>query len=375
MFLFERIVGVSAYLVILLVFCNGISVSNGNNAKRWLLSYAFVLALLGFFYVPYYTADLVRLTEYMNSWANMNVYELIDACANTTSPVYLAYFWLIGQFRVDGLLPAITAFLGYSLIFSCAWDYSRRCECGNKGLAYAIAFLMGTTLFMGLISGIRNSLANALVFYAWYGEFYKGSKFILSLPLYIVAALLHPAAVVLVALRFIFFLFQRESQVYKRLLNGVLGIALLMFFFAYGEGFTSVVTQKGLSYLDGDHYSYVWEQLISTIQVVVVLIATTFAYRGDGLNNSEKNTRLMLSFMLVALAIAFFANFTIFVRYSQFVLMWGLVPIMKVLGFELKQPMKSRRFNQVLIFATIVLLVLSCTRGSLCSYKFFELLG
>ena len=375
MFLFERIVGVATYSIIMIIACNGIGVSKERRSKYALIAYACMIGFLGLIYVPYETADLSRLLQYMHSWAYMDFETMIEACRNTTSPVYLLYFWIVGQFHIDGLLPAITAFLGYSLIFSCIWDYSQRNNCSNKQLALVVAFLMSTTLFMGFISGIRNSLATSLVFYAWYSEMYRNRSVLLVAPIYVIAALLHPAAIILIAYRLVLYFFQSESPMYKRLFNGFFGIVILVAFLIYGDPYMSVIAEKGSSYLSGIHYSYVWEQLISAVEVIVVGVAVKRAYRVLKTSPVDKSLLIMLISLLVLMVAAFFINYTIFIRFSQFLLLWGLLPIIRVLKEEESLPKSKKKFSQMFVVVTILLLVLSCSRGSLCSYKFFEIMG
>ena len=76
--LIERLCGVSAYVLGLIVICNAIYVSKRASVKRCLVLYALYLTVLAFFYVPGDSADLTRLLVHMHDWSYLDFPDLIS---------------------------------------------------------------------------------------------------------------------------------------------------------------------------------------------------------------------------------------------------------------------------------------------------------
>ena len=159
----ERLCGVLLYVLVSLIVCNGIYIGKAS-IKRWLIGASLVFGLLGYLYIPGANADLTRLLEYMHHYASMSPSDVIEFASHTSTPVYILYFWLIGQFGNDALLPGITTLFGHLLILSCYWDYAEIKGCDREYVAWGIGLFLVSGAFIDLASGIRNELAFAIVF-------------------------------------------------------------------------------------------------------------------------------------------------------------------------------------------------------------------
>ena len=372
--LIERLCGVGLYCLVLLVVCNGITVSKPTSVKRWLLFYAVVLAAMGFFFVPSSSTDLARLTAYMHDWSDQGISWLVDKCASSSTPAYIVYFWLVGQLHVDGLLPAITALIFYGLVFSCYWDFASRDSIPNKAVALGLFAFMSLGTFLQVISGIRSYLGFVLVFRAIYTEWFKGRRLVFNLPLYILAGTMHSASLVLVVARFLFLVFQKTNGRYGRFTAVVLA-GLGVFLFAWvGGDYLAAAVNKANNYITGEAYSYVWETFIHLITVLCA-IASLRACKAvrdgsPGLHNAWFFTAA--TFIVSTCFLPF--DYSIFLRFTTvgalfvpLLAMSALKPCAKDVSLTNEQ----MGYRRLMISLCIIALLLACARGDLSAYKFF----
>lgn len=371
--LVERLCGVSLYALVLVVICNGISVSKSVSIKRWLMAYAVILAVMGFVYVPAETADLSRLTVFMHDWSSRGVDWLVQRLQVSETPSYLAYFWIIGQFGIDGLLPGISALLFYLLVFSCYWDYAIRNEIHPKQSAKCIALFMSLGIFLQVISGIRTYLAFALVFRATYTEWFKGRGVFFNLPYYAIALTMHSAAVVLIVLRFVFLLFQQSKGRYDRLATLVMVAVLGSILFRFGNAYVLSMFEHAEVYIENDVYGYLWEALTHLI-ITVFAVYTMWRFLRLGLygqNPALDNSFRFLAVLILLVIIFFPIDYSIFHRFSTAASLYLFFPCVGLLNYPDSSATKG--YQSVLWVIIGVLLFLSCARGDLSGYKFFKL--
>ena len=113
---------------------------------------------MGFFYVPSPGADLYRLLQYMHGYARLSLSEIFLKMQNDASPLSILYYFIIGKFNVDGLLPAVSAFITYSNIFYVFKQHIKNNEdIDRKNVALTLFFIMSTGFFIHAISNIRYS--------------------------------------------------------------------------------------------------------------------------------------------------------------------------------------------------------------------------
>lgn len=369
--LVERLLGVGLYALLLIVFCNAIYVGKEGSSRKWLILYAVCLAVMGFFYVPAESADLFRLTTYMNSWSDLGFADVLERGFERSLPTYYAYFWLVGQAGVDGLLPAISALLFYLLTFSCFWDYQNRTGTANSSLALSLALFMSLGTFLQAISGIRSYLAFAMIFRAFYTECFRNRFPLLNLPYYLLAIGMHPAAVALVIIRLVFFLFQRAESNGARLVAMIAAFGGIAVFVTLGSSFIDAMADKVESYLDGGAYSYFWETLIHLIWIAFALY--TFSKSRDlvGAHAGALANVRRFTILLVAISIVFLPfEYAIYLRFSA--LAAAFLPFLSMYVLDGESRLQDRRYRQTLIACGFVILLLASMRGDLSAYKFLE---
>ena len=117
MFIIERIFGISAYMLVLLLVCFLLSKTN-MPCKSALRFYLFCLSVMAFFYKPYITADLYRIFEQMEYFSSMDFDRFwSDFVLNSSTPLSRLLYWFFGKTGCNKLLPVFSACFCYSLIF------------------------------------------------------------------------------------------------------------------------------------------------------------------------------------------------------------------------------------------------------------------
>ena len=368
--LIERLCGVGLYCLALLFVCNGITVSKPTSIKKWLVFYAVVLAAMGFFFVPSATTDLSRLTLFMHEWSAQSLSWLADRCASSTTPTYIAYFWLIGQFHVDGLLPAITALIYYLLLFSCYWDYAKRYGCSNSSIAVGVALLMSLGSFIQVVRGIRSFLAFALVIRAVYTECAMGRGILWNIPLYALAFTLHPAAIALGVVRLVHLAFRKKGEKGGRIGSLALTVVMVVLLVMTGSTFIEGMLDKSTSYLTGSVYSYFWEYLLHIVQMTFV-VYSLFKYRKikEEMDEGAKEIWRFVAILSAVVVVSLPLDYSIFTRYASvagMLVSFVSVSLMNRLGEQ-----ESHAYRRETCVIVAIILLLACSRGDLFAYKFF----
>lgn len=371
MYLVERIAGGAVYLVILLIVCNGIYVSKKNSVKKWLIAYAFLLGILGYIYIPPETADLTRLMDSYHAWSLLSFDELIARCSTSSTPAQIVYFWIVGQTGLDGALPGVSGFLYHVLIFSCVWDYARRKDIPQPHIAVAVVFIMSFGSFLQVISSIRSYLAFAVIARCMYREIMCDRPIVLSVPGYLFACLMHPAALALTIIRLLLLVFQRGGGALRKF--GILlfiGVAAA-FASRFGVQYIDSMLDKASGYVGGGVYAYVWEYLIHGILLAAIagtLHTGKSLFAGD---LSDRNLAFCAGTTAALSALFIPIEYGIFLRFSGFSACLLAPLIMRLL--KKKDEEGNSNYRNWLVVSICLMLFLACARGDLSGYKFMVL--
>ena len=384
MFLFERLFALAIYVLILLIVCFFLSQRN-SNYKRIFFVYTLLLATMGFFYVPYETADLYRIYELLKDfsrydWDKFLYYELAGDLLKVDS----IYYWLIaktGEFR---LLPAINAILCYSCIFYIISHTAERYNISRKNIAIATFFFMSIGTYMGSIAGIRSMLGVSLMSFCFFRESIEKKFKWWHIPIYLFAVFVHHFVFVLMVGRLIVPILTRKMSVVKKMgyliFVGILGLIAIMLFRSYiGE-----IINKGKEYIEDSPYTYAWGYLIAVI-VGGMLLSIVFKVRRSVNENNLNDFYLYVIFCL-CIAVCFIYEYSIFVRCIRHIASVIALPLL-MLTLQKQDLFKTISQNQFRIAVynekisyktkfllwVVVLLLLTCARGELCSLKFFVL--
>lgn len=367
MFLIERFFGIACYFVVLL-FVFALVYYKKAQVKHALIFYILVLSAFAYFYEPYETADLyrIRLTIEAFSRYKFSTFAKVHLSDNSTPAAYIIY-WLIAQTGNARLLPAITVAITYSIIFYILYKTARRYSVSNESIAVILLFVMSTGNYMMVISNIRTMLATSLLCFCFYRESVQNTFKLWHIALYLIAALTHNLALILIIIRCMAFIFSSRVQQKVKLFVIALFAVLSLFFVLNLDWLLNDVYDKAVGYISGESYSYIWEYLIAFISLIVEITALRMYMTSSDTKLKENRMYLL---MCVITAIIYITQFSIFHRLITYIAPILAVPIL-VVCFSLPESQKKHR-NAVFCLSLLMLLI-ACFRGSLSSLKFFVL--
>lgn len=369
MFLIERIIGVSTYVMIMFVMCFLIyKTTNKKQIKTILKIYWFLLAVLAFFYIPTESADLSRYISAAKLYSSFSVEEIVKILGNSKVPMQIIYFYLLGLTKINGLIPAVTSMLFYGFSFSILYDAIKRFELNNKSASISLLFFMEMGGFLCVISGIRSFVAFSAIAYCCYYELIGNKSFVKHIPLYLFASLMHPAAMVLTIIRLLTILINKEKSNLKKIGNFFLVGILIVLIFKYGSQYIDAILDKTDTYVSGDGYSYIWEYLISWIYMIfstlfILIIKTDTSKENEISIFNYKNFILLINFIIFI----FSFEYSIFTRFQLFSSILFL-PYFSICLSSTKK--ESKFFTFAFIFVSVAIFAIACTRGNLCGFKF-----
>jgi len=380
MFLAERLFGASLYVCLLLIVCYIIFRARFKYTRPVLLAYLACISAMAFFYVPYITADLYRITQYMNQYAMMPVSDVWAALAETNTPVTFLYLRIIGLTGIEGLLAGVTTFIVFWNVFYIIRDYAKRLQ-QPKAVALALFALMSTGFYMQTVGGIRNMLAFSILARCFYDEICNQKKVVRNIAWYIIACLIHPAAIAAVALRLVALLYAKISTGgVKSLLVAIssLSLASILVMYLGGETYINNAIIKLEGYTTEIEYNYLWDNIITAL--TIILIGTHYKlYSYYHKKPGVEHLKWLISFSLLVMmfSLVFFFEHATFVRFTQLNLIIMLPVIMSNIDMVMSRAQVPTPnvaiLHRIVLYIPVLILVISASRGALSSLKFFVL--
>lgn len=372
MFIIERMISLAAFALAIFVFSFVISKTDVSKQKIVLGLYLAVLCVFAFIYKPYTTADLYRLRIYMEEWIDLPLNQIFSFSISHQSPSWVLFSYFLNKLGNINFIQTFSCLWGFGNIFYII-DHSikrQNVEGYNKG--YLLFFVMAIgAIYLQLISGIRTILGFSVFAFCVFRELYENKKIYWHIPLYIFAALLHPAALIACGIRLIFLIFQQNSK-YKRigLFTAVLvGVCVFSF---YGSNYFFGALLKAISYLkDENEYSYIWETIIGIIELVRNLFILYILFRlrkQDSLSEYKHFYVFTLIFVLIGMIFIPF-SYAIFRRFT----LLGTIMCIGLFALILQNENVNKKSITAVNTVNIILFLLSFARGDICGYKFFVL--
>ena len=371
MYLTERIIGIVSYMGIMLIFFYLMYYSDSKiKLKRYLVIYWIILDIMAFFYIPTEFADLSRLYDSLHKYAEISFSTLISILLETNTPSQSIYFWIIGKTRIDGLLPFITSMIFFGNIFTITYKCAKKYNIDNKNVAISLLFFMEFGKFLEVISGIRSLMAFSIIALCIYTEIIENRKIVKNILLYIFAAFMHPAAMILTIIRFFFLLLQREKGILRKILNIIIFIILGYITFKYANGSINAATEKAESYMSHQMYSYIWEYLLSwgyTIFSTLSIIKYNKLLSKDEKMGNLKKLIIIINFIIII----FSFEYSIFTRFQTFSSIL-FIPIFSFILQKISEDItiKKKAYTYLFFVISSLIFVIAGTRGNLSGYKF-----
>lgn len=373
----ERIIGVGIYAIIAVAFYL-ILCRDNIRIKRTLYMYAIILSSLAYFFIPATVTDLYRLWITAESYNRFPIMQMVQEIFNGwSSPLGLVYVCIVSKINPH-LLPAITSMLFYYNVFYIIADYSEKHYISNRVVALVTFLYMSTGVYGEVISGIRSLLAFSFIARCCYNEIYNDKSILKNLPIYILAALFHQGAMVLVVLRFAAKILFDEKGMKRIAYLLLLGVVVLVFYNRY-ESLVQKVMRNAESYLTTGGFSYIWEFVFNTIFAVITLLIFYYTSRNQTISTQSIKMRKFVM-LIFAVCIVSINSYSIYHRFILFSSMIALPVFLEVVGererrtneYSLSRNNKFITGNNLLMMS-FVILFLSCLKGNLNGIRFFTL--
>jgi hypothetical protein len=221
-------------------------------------------------------------------------------------------------------------------------------------------------------------LALSMITFSFFRATVEKKVKLFDLALYVLAVFFHTMSLVVIGICVIVTLLDAKKHFLRRigfaLVVGVVGVV-------FTRNFSNTVNQlyqKFQDYVLEEQYSDKWEYIMGALMIALLLM---LAYEFRRLRR-EKEYRILKSYHAAMLwsmliAVCFYFEFSIFYRFGGHLAVIFSIPVM-MLTLEKSSGRPSRAigkidFKGILLLFSMVIALLSCTRGSLSSLKFFEL--
>lgn len=378
MFIIERIFGFGLYMLVLMLVCL-LLIKTNISSKKLLRAYTVFLCVIAFLYKPYITGDLYRIYETMDFFATMD-FKLFwtDFALESSIPIARLLYWIFGKTGVNSLLPVFSALVCYSIIFHIFNKTKELYSVSSQNMAFVLFFVMSNSIYISVIGGIRMMLALCMIIFSLFRITVEKKFSITDILFFAASIFIHTMSLAVLGVCMLVALFDSGRSMAKKIgyISGI-GAGCLLFALFFRDTVISFYN-KFLGYIFGDKHSDFWEYIMGGL-IVIVLVFLFVEYRSLYKANVGKELRKinLAGVLCVAIGLIFCFEFSMFYRFAGQLAVLLCVPSMMVTlqNTEGKPSriIKSFDFRSILIIMSIIIALISCTRGSLSSLKLFEL--
>lgn len=362
-----RIFGVGIYSFLLIVNVLLIEKTNRRNISKILALYLVELCILAFFFKPGINQDLYRIFGEIKTFSYFNFQGLVENfLKNSSTPIAIIAYWIIGKIGVYHLLPVIAAFIFYINIFHMLNKISKKYNLSSKCIAITLLIIMCNSSFFEVISGIRTMIAFSFIARSYYDEVFEEKNIVHNLPFYLIACLVHNVGIISTLLRFFIYFVYKEN---KKCFQNIIFIFIVLVIIYYNFDLIAATMTRAQKYILAGTYNYVWENII-TVLLFLMLIFIQKNVKKEKKINDEFSIKLQkyikFIYLIDLLIIVFSFEHSIFFRFNNFNLMLSI----PVVIYYLENNKTNKNYKYIVIF-TLGILLLSCIRGNLSSLRFW----
>lgn len=373
MFIFNRLIGISIYVMTLIIICLFIRYSKKSNIKYFLFIYFILLCLMAFFYEPYETSDLYRIREYANALSQYSLENFISIIFNqntplASTPLAMIYYRILGQLGDLRWISCVSCAIIYFFIFKMIYEITIKYNISSQTVAIVLFLIMSMDYFMPCIATIRSYISCILVAYNIYREIFKGKFSLINILFYLVSIFMHSIGIALVLFRLGCFNFIECKSIKLKMIVCMITMMFLIRF-SFITKILANASQILKSYLFNNIYFYVWEVIICFMCFLILIYILFKAKKFHTFLLINKTNYRIIVKVLMILFLLSFVQFTFMQRLSFFCTVI-MIPILLITLNDDKY-VKKIRTRQILMFCSLVILILVCSRGYLCSLKFF----
>lgn len=376
MFIFERIIGLAVYVGVLVFICL-LLFSSKISCKKILRFYLVCLCVIAYFYKPYITADLYRINEMLDQFSKTNFNDFCNSyLVDSRVPLAHILYWCISQTKINNLLPVFSTLVCYSIIFYVINKTKEIFEISRQTVACVLLFVMTTSMYISTIGGIRMMLALCLILYSFFRNVVEKKKGILEIAFYIMALLLHEMSYAVVSICLItILLFYKTKLINKVIFFVAIIVGGALFCLLFSNTIIDIY-YKFLSYITGDEYSDIWEYIMGSLIIVLLLVSSLRCKRIEDEESYQKIKVINVAtifFILVSLCFCF--EFSMFYRFGgQLAVLFSIPSLMISIDKKSKNYstiISNAGYKNIIFLLIFLIAFISCTRGSLSSLKFF----
>ncbi len=385
MYLLERILSLAIYVFILILICIGLSHTGKRDNHRLLRLYIVILSIMGYSFVPHAGADLSRLILTMHFYSSKTLPDLVATLSSSSTPGVGLYFYIVGKLGNDKLLPCISALITFTLCFRLLHKQVDEEDVKADYIACALFVFMSRGLMMQIISNIRTIMALSICAWCIYAEFYKHLNWKKLIVPYILAASLHLMGQAMLVYRLAYLLIEKGKSPTQKIIRTIGSVAASAGIWIFGGKYiTHFITQADGYYSiarQNEGYSYVWEGILCVV-MLIILIYTIASFRKQekiilsnardtdiGINATNKLINYIIPLIGMDVA-AGFVEFNFFQRTNWFLTILMIPLIVQLLRVS-NYSNNNRVIRNNLVIMSLIMLVVACARGDLCSLKFF----
>lgn len=376
-FLLERLIGAFVYCSVVIFFYYSLKRKNSfRQISKGLFKFVIILSIMAYFYVPSKQADLYRLNAIGDIWVQMGFKEFSSQILLTsTTPVAYLLIYLCRLSKLDGLLPALSAFVFYSNVFHII---TKTCKnekfFSSHKIAILVFFTMCSGTFLSVISGIRSTMAFSIIARCYFDEIFDNKGFMSRIPFYVIACLIHTAAIPMFLLRIFTMAFSKSNNFILKLFQLLLLPVGALAIYYFGSKYIDAAIDKYIVYSTTETYSNMKVYISSIIRLLYFsFIAIKYVrFNKKTLDNSDYRIYLVFLVIIEFGLIGNFVMFTRFLMYMSILIIPALYNYLS-LGYATNEfIVNPKRYNSLFLIS-ILFLFLSYLMGDLSAYKFFVL--
>lgn len=198
-------------LILVMLFASSTQYIKQKQGKYFLIASVIFISLLAAFIVPKADYDLSRHYSELRIIKNSNM-SFLDFVFNSSkiSDANYRYAYtfnvirfFISKYLLKEVLPFISIFFCYSILGYIILDIKKRADFSNGYIGMSLLISSGFLPILYVYSGIRNEIAMAIMALVIYLKIYKKLNLISFVILTIIAATIHPLALVVVPFVFL----------------------------------------------------------------------------------------------------------------------------------------------------------------------------
>lgn len=329
----------------------------------YIILLALIMAVIGFHFTPPNSEyDLYRYNMLMDQMKNEGIYYVKNISEYKFFFVTNYLFYLVALTNVFELLPAITAFIVYYILFYIITDYSYRNNISNNKYILTMIFMVMYIPAVPIFGGIRNALAYAIIILAIYRDMVISKKNLKTYFLYIIPLFIHSAVMPI-------YIFRILLCINSKFIKGILNVLILcwplylVLIKIILEKLTfipplailnnKIIDYTARNYISSDHRTVI----LFTILICIFILVKSIFYKFYGAKNNKYNiddyNRLTNSIVFFSLGAIAFKYSDIFFRYTTF--MFYLTPVLMLSILNIRAKVKWSYYKVICIIGLVLI--------------------